>query len=52
MKDGKKSLMKQIEEVRGRLNNLIYEKDRINKDEQILKVSRQLDILIVNYMMA
>ncbi|MFD3155320.1 aspartyl-phosphate phosphatase Spo0E family protein [Haloimpatiens sp. FM7330] len=45
------SLKVKIEEVRFVLNELADEKEKIKNDEQILKVSEQLDKLIVSYMM-
>ncbi|WP_138206357.1 aspartyl-phosphate phosphatase Spo0E family protein [Haloimpatiens lingqiaonensis] len=50
LQDGKKNLIKQIEEVRGVLNNLVCKKEKMGLDEQILRVSRQLDELIAIYM--
>lgn len=50
LEDGRNNLTKQIEEVRGLLNNLVCKRDKIELDEQILRVSRQLDDLIATYM--
>lgn len=44
------NINKQIEDTRAELNNLIAIKGKVTDDDEILKVSMKLDMLISQYM--